>query len=62
MELREQAVFALSQMEHVDTLPVLFKVARNEREPQLQQAALMALAEYDTPEVIALYEELLLGD
>lgn len=62
MELREHAIFALSQLDHTDTLPLLMEIARNDREPQLQRAAFFALAEHDTPEVHQLFEEILLGN
>jgi hypothetical protein len=62
MDLREHAVFALAQMERANTLPVLMKIARNERAPRLQRAAFFALAEYDQPEVHGLFREILIGD
>ena len=60
-EVREHAVFALSQRD--DGLALLLSIARENREPRLQRAAIMALAEFDdAPEVIALLEEILLGE
>lgn len=62
MELRESAVFALSQMDNIDNVPLLLGIARDTRTPQLQQAAFFALAEYDTPEVLQMFEDILLED
>jgi len=61
MELREHAVFALSQVSRPDPLPLLMEIARDGRTPQLQRAAFFALAEHDVPEVHQLFEDILMG-
>lgn len=60
LEMREHAVFALGQLDHTDTMPMLLKIARNQDEPHLQQAAFFVLADHDTPEVRQLFEDILL--
>jgi len=62
MDLREHAVFALSQIESPKTIDSLISIARDTQNPRLQQAAIFALIQHDSPKVMELYEEILLGE
>lgn len=62
LELRTHAVFALSQMDDERAFPLLMDVARRHPDPELRRSAYIWLAEYDRPEVVALFEEILLED
>jgi|GEM_PF-1524841 len=59
MELRESAVFALGQLDDDTALPLLMEVAQRNPDPRLQRAAFFSLANYDSPEVLDLFEEVL---
>lgn len=60
VEIREHAIFALSQLDEDEALPLLMDIARNHRDPRLRQSALFALTEFEgNDEVVALLEEIL---
>ena len=62
LAVREQAVFALSQRANDEGLPALLQLVRASPHPQLRETALFWLAQHDDPRVLALFEEILLGD
>lgn len=59
LELREHAIFALSQRD--DSIERLMRIAKTHETPQLRRTALFWLAQHDEPEVIDLFEEILAG-
>ncbi len=61
VELREHAVFAISQLPEETALPLLLDIARGHRHPEVQRAAFIWLADYDDPEVLNLFEEILVS-
>lgn len=58
-EVREQAVFALSQLPRDQGVPVLIRVARTNRDPGIRRKALFWLGQSDDPRVLRLFEEIL---
>jgi hypothetical protein len=58
-DVREQAVFALSQRPHDEGVPALIRIARENPDPELRKKALFWLGQSDDPRVLALFEELL---
>ncbi|HEX6558609.1 MAG TPA: HEAT repeat domain-containing protein, partial [Longimicrobiales bacterium] len=60
VEIRKQAVFALSQLKGDQSLDALMEVARNSKDPQVRKNALFWLSQKDDPRVLALFEEILL--
>jgi hypothetical protein len=60
-EIREQAVFALSQLPHDDGIPVLIQVARTNKDPDIRRKAIFWLGQSEDPRALALFEELLAG-
>lgn len=58
-EIREQAVFALSQLPHDEGVPILIRVARNNRDPNVRRKAIFWLGQSDDPRALALFEEIL---
>lgn len=58
-EIAKSAVFALSQRPRGDGVPALVRVARTHRDPEVRRAALFWLGQSDSPEALALFEELL---
>ena len=61
MDLRERAVFALSQQRAADAVPALIRLAREHDDPRIRRRALFWLGQQDDPRVIALFEEILEG-
>lgn len=59
LDLRESAVFALTQLEDDVALGHLLKVGRDHDDPRVRRAALYALSQYDDPSVLSLYEAIL---
>ncbi|PYP42245.1 MAG: hypothetical protein DMD43_03595 [Gemmatimonadetes bacterium] len=57
--MREQAVFALSQLPRDEGVPILIHVARSNRDPALRRKALFWLGQSDDPRALALFEEIL---
>jgi hypothetical protein len=58
-DVKEQAVFALSQQPHGDGVPALIRVARTQPDRELRRKALFWLGQSDDPRALALFEELL---
>jgi hypothetical protein len=58
-DLREHAVFALSQLPAEEGVPVLLRVARGHRDPAIRRRAMFWLGQSDDPRALALFEELL---
>jgi len=57
--LREAAVFALRQLSEETALPILMEMARRNDRPEVMRAALIGLAQIDAPEVVDLFEDIL---
>jgi len=58
-EVREQAVFALSQRPREEGVPALISVARTNKDPEIRKKALFWLGQSRDPRAIDLFEELL---
>jgi HEAT repeat protein len=58
-EVREQAVFALSQRPREEGIPALINVARTNRDPEIRKKALFWLGQSNDPRALDLFEELL---
>jgi hypothetical protein len=58
-DVREQAVFALSQRPHDEGVPALIRIARENPDPELRKKAIFWLGQSDDPRALALFEELL---
>jgi hypothetical protein len=59
LEIRKQAVFALSQRPEKEGVPVLIQIARSNPDGQLRKSALFWLGQSEDPRALALFEELL---
>jgi len=59
LEVRKQAVFALSQRPHDEGVPALIRIARTSREPAIVRTALFWLGQSGDPRALALFEEIL---
>ena len=60
-EVRQQAVFALSQLPKDQGIPMLTKLARTHRDPEVRKAALFWLGQSNDPRALELFEEILLN-
>ncbi|MEO8295741.1 MAG: HEAT repeat domain-containing protein [Gemmatimonadota bacterium] len=58
-EVRESAVFALSQLDSDQGVPALIHIARSNRDPKLRRTALFWLGQSDDPRALDLFEEIL---
>jgi HEAT repeat protein len=58
-EVREHAVFALSQRPKDEGVPALIKVARTNKDPEIRKKALFWLGQSHDPRALDLFEELL---
>lgn len=58
-EVRETAVFALSQRPKDEGVPALIRIARENRDPELRRKAIFWLGQSDDPRALSLFEELL---
>lgn len=58
-EVRESAVFALSQRPHDEGVPALIRLARSDRDPKIRRTAIFWLGQSESPQALALFEELL---
>jgi len=58
-EVRETAVFALSQRPREEGVPALIRIARQNKDPELRRKAIFWLGQSDDPRALALFEELL---
>jgi hypothetical protein len=61
IEVRRQAVFALSQVKADETIDALIDIARSNREPEIRKSAMFWLGQSDSPRAIAFFEEILRG-
>ncbi len=59
IEIRKQAVFALSQRPADEGVPILIRIARNNRHPELRKTALFWLGQSEDPRALTLFEEIL---
>ncbi|HEX2091864.1 MAG TPA: HEAT repeat domain-containing protein [Longimicrobiaceae bacterium] len=59
LEVREHAVFALSQRPRGEAVPALIRIARENPSPRLRKRALFWLGQSGDPRALALFEELL---
>ena len=59
LEVREQAVFALSQRPRDEGVPILIRVARTSQSPSIRKKALFWLGQSEDPRALALFEEIL---
>jgi len=62
LDVREAAIFALSQRREDRSTRHLIKIARTNPHPQLRKNALFWLAQKDDPEILDVFEEILLDD
>ena len=58
-DIRDQAVFALSQLPREEGVPVLIRLARSNKDPQVRRKAIFWLGQSDDPRALALFEEIL---
>ncbi len=58
-EVRETAVFALSQRPKDEGVPALIRIARQNKDPDLRRKAIFWLGQSDDPRALSLFEELL---
>ncbi|MGH7673547.1 MAG: HEAT repeat domain-containing protein, partial [Gemmatimonadales bacterium] len=58
-DVREQAVFALSQRPREEGVPALIRIAKEHRDAELRRKAIFWLGQSDDPRALALFEELL---
>jgi len=58
-DVREQAVFALSQRPRDEGVPALIRIARTNRDPAIRRKALFWLGQTGDPRAVDLFEELL---
>lgn len=58
-EVRDQAVFALSQLPDDKGVPILIRLARSNKDPKVRRKALFWLGQSDDPRALALFEEIL---
>ena len=59
LEIRKQAVFALSQRPRNEGVPALLSIARSSPDPELRRSAIFWLGQSQDPRALALFEELL---
>ena len=59
VEVKESAVFALSQLRREEGVPILIRIARTHASPSVRKKALFWLGQSGDPRAIALFEELL---
>lgn len=58
-EVRESAIFALSQLDDDAGVPILIEIVRQHRDPNLKKKAIFWLGQSGDPRAVALFEELL---
>jgi HEAT repeat protein len=58
-EVQKQVVFALSQRPRDEGIPILIRVARSHRDPEVRRDAMFWLGQSNDPRAIALFEEVL---
>lgn len=60
-EVRESAVFSLSQRPNDESVPALIRLARTHRDPGIRRNAVFWLGQKRDPRALAYFEEVLLG-
>jgi HEAT repeats len=60
-QVKESAIFALSQLHNGAGVEPLIKIARSSADPRLRKKAIFWLGQSDDPRALALFEELLTG-
>jgi hypothetical protein len=58
-DVRESAVFALSQRPREEGVPALIRIVRENKDPDLRRKAIFWLGQSDDPRALSLFEELL---
>jgi len=58
-EVQKQVVFALSQRPRDEGIPILIRVAKSHRDPEVRRDAMFWLGQSNDPRAIALFEEVL---
>jgi len=58
-EVQKQVVFALSQRPKDEGIPILIRVAKSHRDPEVRRTAMFWLGQSNDPRAIALFEEVL---
>ena len=58
-DVRESAVFALSQRPREEGVPALIRIVRENKDPELRRKAIFWLGQSDDPRALSLFEELL---
>ena len=58
-EVQKQVVFALSQRPKDEGIPILIRVAKTHRDPEVRRDAMFWLSQSNDPRAIALFEEVL---
>jgi hypothetical protein len=58
-EVRETAVFALSQRPREEGVPALIRIVKQNKDPDLRRKAIFWLGQSDDPRALSLFEELL---
>ena len=58
-EVREQAVFALSQRPREEGIPALIAIAKNNRDPEIRKKAMFWLGQSGDPRALDLFEQIL---
>ena len=60
-EIRNAAIFALSQRDDAESVPALMEIARTGAESETRKTAMFWLAQSDDPRVVRFFEDVLLG-
>ena len=60
-DIRKQAVFALSQLDEDQGIPVLIRVATQDRDPVIRKQAIFWLGQSKDPRALDLFEKILTG-
>jgi HEAT repeat protein len=58
-EVRESAIFALSQRPRDEGVPILIDVAKNNHDPELRRKAMFWLGQSGDPRALELFESIL---
>jgi HEAT repeat protein len=58
-DVREAAVFALSQRPHDEGVPALLATARTDKDAKIRRSAIFWLGQSDDPRALAYFEEVL---
>ena len=58
-EVKKKAVFAVSQLPKEESVPLLIKLARDNRNPAVRKQAMFWLGQSGDPQALAFFEEVL---